>query len=191
MKRLLILLTALSLTLGLCACGSAADVLDVTSTAEVILEDASVPPSFVIYDVDDSSQIAMTLDAVYTEWYYNEDGETVSIESGNTSASGDADEAILYASYASLLTLTMNYDTEIYYTVDTGATPDRMVQTSWKSEYIGDESADAMEVYTMLENFDSLPLKTDRVYQITVIWSEENYESRGYYGTLTYMFMTQ
>ena len=133
-------------------------------------------------------------------------GSTSGTASGDasTDASGDAvsssgtgetvelttEEAIVVAGAVSLPTLDVDDDSEIYYNVDPGATPDRLVQTSWKAEYAGSESADAMEIYTKLAGFSSLPMKADRVYQITVTWSEENFESVGYYGTLTYMLVT-
>ena len=256
MKRLVTLLMAALLTVTLCACSNpvrtATEVVESTTNTTVVLDDPSVLPSFVIYDANDNTQIALTLSPVYADWHYlGEDDTEQTITSGDatqtasetvsdtaseaTAASGDAsadtasssgdassqetsedtaaqaaseetaassadsgtedassgyDEAIVAASYLSLHTLDVDDDSEIYYNVDPGATPDRMEETSWKAEYIGSESADAMEVFTKLANFYSLPLKADRVYQVTVIWEEENFESVGYYGTLTYMFVT-
>ena len=243
MKRLVTLLMAVSLAVVLCACSNplktATDVVESTTETTVVLEDPSVLPSFVIYDANDNTQIALTLGAVYADWHYlDESGSEQTIESGDASltasetaadasgdasgdavsaadtaaeaaavttadASGDASgdaavtadsgnmEAILAAAYLSLPTLDVDDDSEIYYIVDPGATPDCMEETSWKAEYIGSESADAMEIYTKLANFDNLPLKANRIYQVDVIWEEENFEDVGYWGTLTYMFMTE
>ena len=117
-------------------------------------------------------------------------GDAADASGDAADASGDASAVVVTESGIVLSVLDVDDDSEIYYNIDTGATPDLMEQTSWKAEDIGDESADAMEIYTKLANFGSLPMKADRVYQIVVTFSEENYDNVGYYGTLTYMLLT-
>lgn len=121
------------------------------------------------------------------------------LEEGDMATSGVADSADPLAENApwDVLTLPDNGSDVQNYTISIPITPDELMINAWKHGDIGKKSGECQMVEDrvfsreeMAADDFSIPLQRGRVYEICMTWDKENAGEKGFYGVVTYTFIT-
>lgn len=120
-------------------------------------------------------------DAGTYSWYYK-DGDSVTAGLADGPTLQDA-----VKNTVPILLVNYNQLDHVPYAFRFSVQPDALVI----NEYDLDMDAESMVVMEYVENYDAIPLKAGRVYEVIAVWAEDNFEERGCHGNAYYVFATE
>lgn len=144
-------------------------------------------PALTLEDSLSSLYDPVELKSANYSWNYEQAGE---MRGMIACGSGPLDETT--ADSAEKLKLTdYNGMDNVPYLISAQKVPDTVTVSCWDASDLGNADAEAESIETYDPEAYIVALESGKVYEFAAEWSEENFEENGFYGTASYVLVTE